>query len=268
MTGNEIFDSEPADTSFVGEDEDHSKCSFSVGVHKGATVGQGTLDANGYWSRPCTFCARKQEKEHPEGGAVWPLPVSRKLTLKEEADWLRREVRFYSNGGCESCAAYDTEADRCNYGGTCHEGDRHWQDEEPTKPLGCTEPTTKDLIEDVGNYYGLSDDTYEEPGVESKLAEILTNAITKEIRHIIHNRFWGPDKSGETPRCTKPLTKELIEEVNHYYSLLADELEESTPRTLKRMLGQGIAEYDEDGINCAVTIEPTDSADSMVVSVD
>jgi len=185
MTGNEIFDSEPADTSFVGEDEDHSKCSFSVGVHKGATVGQGTLDANGYWSRPCTFCARKQEKEHPEGGAVWPLPVSRKLTLKEENDWLRREVRFYSNGGCESCAAYDTEADRCNYGGTCHEGDRHWQDEEPTKPLGCTEPITKDLIEEVQRSYGAYNSCTDEPSKRT-FKQMLEQGIV--INHLTSSK--------------------------------------------------------------------------------
>ena len=63
-----------ADTSFVGEDEDHSKCCCSSGIHDGLTVGQGELDEHGYWERPCYICARKIGKDHPEEYPVWPFP--------------------------------------------------------------------------------------------------------------------------------------------------------------------------------------------------
>jgi len=58
---------------FVKEDEDHTKCSWSTGIHDGLTVGQGELDFYGYWERPCSICARKAEKKHPERGSVWPF---------------------------------------------------------------------------------------------------------------------------------------------------------------------------------------------------
>ena len=60
-------------TSFVEEYEDHSKCQWSTGIHDGLTVGQGELDNNGYFQRPCYHCARKEEKEHPKNYPVWPF---------------------------------------------------------------------------------------------------------------------------------------------------------------------------------------------------
>jgi len=60
--------------SFVGENEDHSQCCWSSGVHEGLTVGQGELDSNGYWQRPCYYCAREREQDHPEEYPIWPFP--------------------------------------------------------------------------------------------------------------------------------------------------------------------------------------------------
>lgn len=57
---------------FVQEDEDHSKCGTSSGIHDCLTFGQGELDSHGFWERPCHFCARKSEKDNPEFGACWP----------------------------------------------------------------------------------------------------------------------------------------------------------------------------------------------------
>lgn len=56
----------------VGKDEDHSKCGCSTGIHDGITFGQGELNFNGFWERPCGICARKYEKEHP-GKEAWPF---------------------------------------------------------------------------------------------------------------------------------------------------------------------------------------------------
>ncbi len=60
------------DTSFVREDEDHSKCGASTGICERTTFGQGKLDNNGYWDRPCHFCARKGELRSPYYGEAWP----------------------------------------------------------------------------------------------------------------------------------------------------------------------------------------------------
>ena len=57
----------------VREDEDHSKCCWSTGIHDGLTVGQGEINVHGYWERPCYHCARKEEKKNPKFGPVWPF---------------------------------------------------------------------------------------------------------------------------------------------------------------------------------------------------
>ena len=59
--------------AFMKEDEDHSQCKWSSGIHEGLTVGQGKLDKFGYWERPCYFCARKAEEKDPKNGYIWPF---------------------------------------------------------------------------------------------------------------------------------------------------------------------------------------------------
>jgi len=61
------------DYDFVREDEDHSECLWSTGIHEGLTVGQGKLDDHGYWERPCGYCARKHEEEYSGCEEVWPF---------------------------------------------------------------------------------------------------------------------------------------------------------------------------------------------------
>ncbi len=64
---------------------DHTKCSASTGIHEasdadgsedrpwGITYGQGVLDDNGYWSKPCFKCAREAEKRHSVPiDSYWP----------------------------------------------------------------------------------------------------------------------------------------------------------------------------------------------------
>lgn len=51
-------------------------CSVSTGIHDGLTFGKGTLDFNGFWSRPCAPCARAHEKAYPEDGPCWPYEGS------------------------------------------------------------------------------------------------------------------------------------------------------------------------------------------------
>lgn len=83
---NLFLKSEPAENEFDVEesnyyasvlikkkDMDHTQCGISAGIHGGITVGQGKLDHNGYWEKPCYICARKLEKEHPEDYPVWPF---------------------------------------------------------------------------------------------------------------------------------------------------------------------------------------------------
>jgi hypothetical protein len=48
-------------------------CSVSTGIHDGLTFGRGDLDDYGFWQIPCSPCARRHEREHPEDGACWPF---------------------------------------------------------------------------------------------------------------------------------------------------------------------------------------------------
>ncbi len=48
-------------------------CAASSGIHEGLTFGSGTLDFNGFWSKPCATCARDFERRHPEAAPCWPF---------------------------------------------------------------------------------------------------------------------------------------------------------------------------------------------------
>ena len=57
-------------------------CSVSSGIHgsykyPGFTFGSGALDQHGYWSIPCSICAREHEKNHPEDGPCWPFEAKK-----------------------------------------------------------------------------------------------------------------------------------------------------------------------------------------------
>jgi hypothetical protein len=49
------------------------RCGVSSGIHEGLTFGSGELDSLGFWSKPCSVCARAHEAQHPEGGPCWPF---------------------------------------------------------------------------------------------------------------------------------------------------------------------------------------------------
>jgi hypothetical protein len=59
--------------SNVQPNADHSRCSYSGGIHDGPTAGRGKLDQWGYWEHPCPTCARALEQRSPELGPVWPF---------------------------------------------------------------------------------------------------------------------------------------------------------------------------------------------------
>jgi len=58
---------------FVKENADHSLCKWSSGINESLIVDQGYLSEYGYWSRPCYFCARREELRNPEKGPIWPF---------------------------------------------------------------------------------------------------------------------------------------------------------------------------------------------------
>lgn len=51
----------------------NSNCAVSSGIHEGLMFGRGTLDFNGFWSKPCAICARTYEQLHPEAAPCWPF---------------------------------------------------------------------------------------------------------------------------------------------------------------------------------------------------
>lgn len=73
---------------------DHSKCSYSEGIHDGITVGQGNLDKHGYWEFPCYECARKVEQKHPEYYPVWPFSDEylNQMIQERNLDTIKRKV--------------------------------------------------------------------------------------------------------------------------------------------------------------------------------
>jgi hypothetical protein len=52
-----------------------SECAVSFGIHEGLTFGSGTLDFNGFWSKPCAVCARDYERRYLEAAPCWPFAV-------------------------------------------------------------------------------------------------------------------------------------------------------------------------------------------------
>ena len=44
----------------------HLKCCVSIGICGNLTFGQGKLDVNGYWSKPCKKCAEEFDKKYLE----------------------------------------------------------------------------------------------------------------------------------------------------------------------------------------------------------
>ena len=50
----------------------HPNCGVSTGICGSLTFGRGHLDHLGYWSEPCSICARAYEAEHP-GERAWPF---------------------------------------------------------------------------------------------------------------------------------------------------------------------------------------------------
>jgi hypothetical protein len=69
-------------------------CSVSSGIHDGLTFGSGTLDFNGYWSKPCTVCARDHERRFPHHGECWPFVDSDLEAIEAAAARTPRDDRW------------------------------------------------------------------------------------------------------------------------------------------------------------------------------
>lgn len=58
-------------------DKPKCNCPASTGIHDGLTFGRGTLDDHGFWEKPCSNCARWNEKEdNVPVGTYWPFDES------------------------------------------------------------------------------------------------------------------------------------------------------------------------------------------------
>jgi hypothetical protein len=51
----------------------HPDCSTSTTIDNRPSFGRGALDQYGYWSKPCSICARYFEEHFPELGKCWPF---------------------------------------------------------------------------------------------------------------------------------------------------------------------------------------------------
>ena len=70
------------------------RCAVSSGLDEGLTFGSGTLDFNGYWSKPCGPCARDHERRHPEDGECWPYVDSDIAAIEAAAARMQRDDRW------------------------------------------------------------------------------------------------------------------------------------------------------------------------------